>query len=79
MITMNQIFLNQLGKSTLNLRTWNNRGFELNNDFVSPQLTESQWDDFMMDNLTTTMINELGQLVDADGYNVLGIVIEYTK
>lgn len=78
MKTMTQIFLNQLGKSTLNLRSWDKRGFELNDEFVSPQLNEAVWQEFMLDN-SSTAVNELGQLVDANGYNVLGIVLEYSK
>jgi hypothetical protein len=62
----------------MNIGSWDKRGFELNDELVSPQLTIEQWNDFMLDN-PTNAVNELGHLVDANGYNVLGIVLEYTR
>lgn len=80
MTTATQVFLNQLGRSTMNLKAWDNRSFELNYDgkdeLVSPQLTDSEWNDFMLDN-PSVAVNGMGQLVDAN-YNVLGIAIERT-
>ena len=79
MVTKTQIFFNNKKDTefdSLNVHDIAMHSFELNDEIVSPQLTESQFNEFMSNN-PKCEINNLGQLVK-NGL-VYGTVLEYIK
>ena len=71
-----QLFIKHDLFDTLNVHDIALFSFRLNDDIVSPQLNEKQWQEFMLNNPKLS-VNELGQLVK-DG-EIYGIALEYHK
>lgn len=71
-----QLFIKHELFDTLNVHDIALFSFRLNDEMVSPQMSEKQWEEFMLNNPKLS-VNELGQLVK-DG-EVYGIALEYHK
>lgn len=71
-----QLFIKHDLFDTLNVHDIALFSFRLNDEIVSPQMNEKQWQEFMLVNPKLS-VNELGQLIK-DG-EVYGIALEYHK
>jgi hypothetical protein len=76
MVTKTQLFIKHDLFDTLNVHDIAMFSFRLNDEIVSPQMNEKQFQDFMSVNPKLS-INELGQLIKDD--EIYGIALEYVK
>lgn len=71
-----QLFIKHDLFDTLNVHDIAMFSFRLNDDIVSPQMSEKQWEEFMLNNPKLS-VNELGQLIKDNV--IYGIALEYHK
>ena len=71
-----QLFIKHDLFDTLNVHDIAMFSFRLNDDIVSPQMNEKQWEEFMLINPKLS-VNELGQLIKDNV--IYGIALEYHK
>jgi hypothetical protein len=71
-----QLFIKHELFDTLNVHDIAMFSFRLNDEIVSPQMSEKQWGEFMLNNPKLS-VNDKGELVKDDVF--YGIVLEYHK